>query len=106
MTAANEIKAVPSASTNLDHVETVQEFARITRGEHPGWKGDRIANSDAFAFRLGLEQREGAYELVRSLGIAEREYSLLTGLPPGSLRRMSAQIKRGIKSPLSGEPRS
>jgi hypothetical protein len=93
-TEANSTKT--SADTSLDHIETVQEFALITRGEHPKWEGDRIANSDGFAFRLGREQSEAAYELVRSLGIAETQYSLLTGLPPGSLRRMSAQIKRGI----------
>jgi hypothetical protein len=105
---ANSTKS--SADSDLDHVETVREFALITRGEHPKWEGDRIANSDGFAFRLGREQGEAAYELVRSLGIAETQYSLLTGLPPGSLRRMSAQIKRGIADakayPSSSEERS
>lgn len=80
---------------HLDHLETVKEFALITRGEHAGWKGDRIFNGEVYGFRIGMNSAE-ASELVRSLGIAEREYSLLTGLPPGSLRRFSAHIKRGI----------
>ena len=84
-------------STILDHVPTVVEFARITRGEHPDWKGDRILNGETFGFRIGLES-DGASELVRSLGINETQYSLLTGLPPGSLRRLSAVIKRGMRS--------
>lgn len=77
-----------------DHVELVKEYAQIVRGEHPRWEGDRVRNAESFAFSIGADN-DDALELVRSLGIAEREYSLLTGLPSGSLRRMSAQIKRG-----------
>lgn len=83
--------------SHTDHVETVREYARIVRGEHPGWKGDPVLNGESFAFRLG-STCDDATEIVRSVGIAEREYSLLTGLPPGSLRRFSAQIKRGIRA--------
>lgn len=78
-----------------DSLERVRQFARLTRGEVG--TGDRIANADGYAFRIGLND-DDAGELVRSLGIAENEYSLLTGLPPGSLRRMSAQIKYGMRS--------
>lgn len=90
---------------STDHVELARQFALITRGKHSGWTGDRIANSDHFAFCIGLESDE-ASELVRSLGIAETQYSLLTGLPPGSLRRMSAQIKAGIRSRRSAHERA
>lgn len=79
-------------TTTLD---MVQRFAALTRGERG--TGDRIANSDGYAFRIGL-QSDDAYEVIRSLGIAETEYSLLTGLPPNSLRRMSARIKDGIRA--------
>lgn len=85
---------------HMGHAEHVKEFALITRGEHPDWKGDRIANGEYYGFRIGLEC-DYAAELVRSLGIAEREYSLITGLPVGSLRRLSAEIKRGMRAAIA-----
>jgi len=93
-----QTKHTPGPLANhMDHLDRVKEFAAITRGEHPDWKGDRILNGETYGFRIGLECDE-AIEMVRSLGIAEREYSLLSGLPPGSLRRLSAEIKRGIRA--------
>jgi hypothetical protein len=84
-------------TAHMEHIDRVREFASVTRGEHPLWKGDRILNGETYGFRIGLECDEAA-EIVRSLGIAEREYSLLTGLPVGSLRRLSAEIKKGIRA--------
>lgn len=81
-----------------DHVALVQEYADIRRGERPGWEGDSVANGESFAFRLGYGSPDDAMELVRSLGINETQYALLTGLPPGSLRRMSARLRAGASA--------
>jgi hypothetical protein len=84
-------------SPHMGHLDRVKEYAQIRRGEHPGWKGDHTRNGEGYAFRIGMESDE-AGEMVRSLGIAEREYSLLTGLPPGALRRLTSDIKRGMRA--------
>lgn len=86
-------------NTFLDHLATVQEFADIRRGDHPAWKGDRIANGEAFAFRIGYDfPLEETFVLVQSLHDAETEYSKLTGLPPRSLQIMAAEINHGRKA--------
>lgn len=80
----------------MDADARIFDYARIARGEHPGWEGDAVANRDAYAFRIGANDAD-AGELVRCLGIHEAEVSDATGLSPGSLRRMSAAIKRGMR---------
>ena len=75
-------------------IDSVRKFAALTRGEIGN--GDQIYNADSFAFRIGLQNQEAA-ELVQSLKMSEREYSLLTGLPPTSLQRMANEIKAGIR---------
>lgn len=78
------------------HLEHVQKFARLTRGEEG--KGDRIANADGYAFRFGLSDPWAAEELVRHLTHSETQYSLLTGLPPTSLRRMRQELRAGMRA--------
>lgn len=81
--------------TALDHIDVVRRYAALRRGEIG--TGDPAFNGEAFAFEYGRTNPD-ALELVRSLGIAETQYSLLTGLPPGSLRWMASRIKRGVEA--------
>lgn len=88
-----------TATIPAEHIDRVKKYASIRRGQCPDYdtRGDHSRNGESFAFRIGMEC-DDALETVRSLGIAEREHSLITGLPPGSLRWMSVCIKRGVEA--------
>jgi hypothetical protein len=96
---ATRSEATSKAVIPAENVERVRKYAAIRRGQCAEYdtRGDRTRNGENFAFRIGMEC-DDALETVRSLGIAETEYSLLTGLPPGSLRWMSVCIKRGVEA--------
>lgn len=84
---------------NGDTVAAVRMFAALTRGEEG--TGDRIANADGFAFRVGFYDDDAA-ALLQSLSDSESELSLLTGLPPSSLQRMAQQVEAGMRAQARG----
>jgi hypothetical protein len=86
--------------TTLDHLDVVQEYALIRRGEHPAWSGDHTLNGEAFAWRVGYDFPGDAQALVQSLHDAETEYSTLTGLPPRSLGIMASCLSKGMRAAL------
>lgn len=81
-------------------LDAVKEYAAIRRGEHPDWKGDRILNGEEYAFQIGYDYPLDALIFIQSLKDSEREYSMLTGLPPKALRIMADYINRGYKKGL------
>lgn len=95
----NSTPRAAKATIPAESIDRVKKYALIRRGQCQEYdtRGDKTLNGENFAFRIGFECDDAA-ETVRSLGIAETEYSLLTGLPPGALRWMSANIKRGIEA--------
>lgn len=86
--------------TTLNHLDAVQEYALIRRGEHPAWSGDHTLNGETFAWRIGYDFPGDALTLVQSLHDAETEYSMLTGLPPRSLGIMASYILKGMRAAL------
>ena len=82
----------------LDHLTVINEYASIRRGEHPAWDGDRIANSDYFAWTVGRDFPEDAMSLIQSVKDATNEYSRLTGLPERSLLIFCSECIKGINS--------
>ena len=67
------------------HLLIVEEFARVRRAEHPGWRGDRILNSEAFLWRLRRQDPVVAAELGRSLSEHGQAWSEATGLSPRTI---------------------
>lgn len=83
-----------------EYLDAIKEYASIRRGEHPSYTGDRIANSEEFAFRIGYDFPLDAPFFVQSLRDSTTEYQVLTGLPPRSLELMALAIKAGAKKGL------
>jgi len=81
-------------------IDIVQEYAMIRRGEHPKWTGDRILNSETFAYRLGFDYPLDAPYYIQNLDDAKTEYVLLTGLPPRAIALMACAIKQGAREGL------
>ena len=84
-------KAEPAA------LDVAREYARIVRGEHPGWEGDATLNAESFALGVGREYPGDAPIIAASLRDSSREISLLTGLPPSSLERIARYVLRGSR---------
>lgn len=76
-----------SVRPTLHYLNFVQEFAKIRRGIHPAWTGDRINNSEHFLFQKykadPIEADNIAYDIQYKLD----EYSEATGLPLRSLEQ-------------------
>ena len=69
----------------LNALEALQEFARIRRGEHPGWRGDRIANSEWYLRSVRCAGESAARDLASRIELNVAGYSNATGLPARSL---------------------
>lgn len=71
----------------LDHLTTMREFAQIRRGEHPAWRGDRIANSEEFLRRIRHDMPEDAKTLAFDIECNQNDYAEETGLPHRTLEQ-------------------
>lgn len=66
---------------------TLNELARILRGEHPAWQGDRRAN--AYRFLTCTADQNPDQAARDGLNIARQltTYANLTGISPSTLQR-------------------
>lgn len=85
----------------LDHLETMQEFAKVIRGEHSGWTGDRIANAELFLYRIGTDMPSDAGKLADDLRANAGDFSDNTGLSPDRVRWAANRLIEA----LDDEPR-
>lgn len=66
-------------------IETAQQFAKIRRGQHVGWRGDHVRNSEFF---LRLERKkapQAALHMAADIRRQLSEYVDATDLPERSL---------------------
>lgn len=71
----------------LESSQTLEEFARIVRGEHPGWKGDRRHNGGVFLYERRREDPVAAKALAFALECKMGAFSEATGLPLRTLEQ-------------------
>jgi hypothetical protein len=71
----------------MQHLETIQEFAAIIRGEHPAWKGDRVRNGGFFLRQLHNDFPEEAKALAFDIECNLSSYIEETGLPERRLEQ-------------------
>lgn len=69
----------------INHLDTINEFAAIVRGEHPGWTGDRRENGGAFLRIIRNDMPEAAKELAFDIECNLNDYVAETGLPERTL---------------------
>lgn len=97
----NDIKSENFPRHLSDTSELLNEYAKILRGEHPGWKGDAVLNGERFAFEIG-RLHDDADDIAKSASSSRRELSILSDLPPSSVDRFVARIRRGIGARKGG----
>ena len=73
----------------LPNIETVEELAKIVRGEHAGYRGDRRYNGESFLLRKRSDSPAEAQCLGGALRDRHQEYSNATGLPERTLLQAS-----------------
>lgn len=84
----------------IEHVDFVNEYAAIVRGEHPNWKGDATLNAETFARRIGYDFPGDADVFAQSLLDAATEYSLLSGISPNGVKRIASMVREGKRRAL------
>jgi hypothetical protein len=74
-------------NTAINHLDVMQEFATIIRGEHPGWSGDKRENAGFFLRTLRNDMPEQAKALAFDVECNLNDFSELTGLPHRTLEQ-------------------
>ena len=69
----------------MDHLNTINEFTKIVRGEHQGWSGDRRENGGFFLRTIRNDMPEAARDLAFDIECNLNDYIRLTGLPERTL---------------------
>jgi hypothetical protein len=84
--------------------EVLDELSKIIRGEHPGWKGDRIRNAEGFLWRIGQDFDEAAAiadDIERNIA----DCSDYCGMSPNGLRASVNRIRESItRAHINGAP--
>jgi hypothetical protein len=80
----------------LNNADIMKECISIRRGEHPGWKGDRVSNAEAFLFRISYDMPEDAIILADDLDKNVSDYSDLLGIPPVMVNYYANRLREGV----------
>lgn len=88
------------------HLATLQEMAKIIRGEHLGWRGDRIHNAETFLHHLQRERPEDGIALARAFRENPSAFSAATGLSPERVGWAASRLEERAQMPDLGAPAS
>jgi hypothetical protein len=83
----------------INHLDTVNEFASIIRGEHPAYRGDRRENAGFFLRQIRNDMPEQAKQLAFDIECNLNDYIKATGLPERTLVQ-AQKVLYGIWSGL------
>lgn len=71
----------------LKNIDTVNEFAKIVRGEHAEWRGDRRYNGGFFLYTMRKNSPEKAKDIAFDIECNLDAYIEETGLPERTLEQ-------------------
>lgn len=69
----------------MNHLDLMQEFAQILRGDHPAWGGSRIMNGYAFLRRIADDSPEVAEALASDVERNVNDFVEETGVSPRTM---------------------
>jgi len=81
---------------NLNHLDLMQEFAQIIRGDHPAWGGSRNMNGYAFLRRIADDSPEVAEALACDVERNVDDFVEETGVSP-RIMALVPSILRGLR---------
>jgi hypothetical protein len=98
LVAAEQSAEIERVLTRKDVLDVMQECLRIRRREHPGWKGDAVANAEAFLFQIAREAPLRAEVVANALRSEPDLFSNELGISPEKVRLYANQLRQGVSA--------
>lgn len=85
----------------VDLLKLMVECVSIRHGEHPGWRGDSVANAEDFMWRFGYSTPDEALVFADELVKNSCDYSIVLGVPECRFRIYANCLRSGSDAALS-----
>ena len=97
---AGKGKTMTNQTLDSATTETLHEYAAIRRGQHPGWRGDRVAGAETMLYRIFLSRPDFAATIAAKMDADRDGYADVVGIDPLRIRT-AARLLRGESAPAA-----
>jgi hypothetical protein len=88
------------AALDASALGTLNEYAAIRRGEHIGWRGDRVVAAETMLYRIHTSQPDFAANIAAKMDADRDGYADAVGIDPLRIRT-AARLLRGELPPCA-----